>query len=179
MVADEGTHGHGIAADNTDRAGRGSGGLAGQNRAYKDAVGPIAGLVDQRSGLGAAAAEDDGGDRNAIGILILGREAGAIVAGRGEAAIGMGAGGAVAAVPGLTLPIERVLGRILIQLLPPDSVIIQVLHHIGEDGILAGGGQGVGVALGIGTGRYAKEAVLGIDSPKRSQAISSPTHQAL
>ena len=87
-------------------------------------MGPIAGLVDQRSGLGAAAAEDDGGDRNAIGILILGREAGAIVAGRGEAAIGMGAGGAVAAVPGLALPIERVLGRILIQLLPPDSVII-------------------------------------------------------
>ena len=127
---------------------------------------PVEGLVDQRRGLGAAAAEDDGGDRNAIGILILGREAGAIVAGRGEAAIGMGAGGAVAAVPGLALPIERVLGGILIQLLPPDSVILQVLHHIGEDGILAGGGQGIGIALGIGAGCYAKEAILGIDSPK-------------
>ena len=50
---------------------------------------PVAGLVDQRRGLGAAAAEDDGGDRHALGIVKLGADAGAVLGRSGEAAVGM------------------------------------------------------------------------------------------
>ena len=79
VVAAEGPHGHGVTADHTHCAGGGCGGLGGHDGAYEYAVLPVTGLVDQRRSLGPAAAEDDGGDGHALGIVKLGRNAGAVL----------------------------------------------------------------------------------------------------
>ena len=70
------------------------------------------------------------------------------------------------AVPGAALPAHRVLRGILVQTLPPHGVVVQVVNHIGEDGALSGGGQGVGVGLDIGAGGHAEEAVLRVHGPQ-------------
>ena len=57
----------GSRRSDTHRAGGGGGGLGGHDGADEHAVLPVTGLIDQRSGLGAAAAEDDGGDGHALG----------------------------------------------------------------------------------------------------------------
>ncbi len=67
--------------------------------------------------------------------------------------------------------------------LPPDGVVLQVEGHVGEDGALPGGGQGVGVGFLIGPGATPKKPYSGLmahrrpSAPTRSQAMSSPTHQ--
>ena len=98
VVAAEGQHGHGVAADPAcGRAGCG-GGLRAHGCAGVDAGGPVEGLVDERDGGGAAASEDDGGDRDSVGVLPVGIDRGALRGGRGEAAIGMGCGVLLAGV---------------------------------------------------------------------------------
>ena len=164
VVAAEGQHGHGVTADHAHSAGGGGGGLRSHDGAYEHAVVPIAGLVHQGRGLGAAAAEDDGGNRHAFALVELSADAGAVLGGSGEAAVGMGAlllGGL--AIPGLAGPIQSVLGRILVQAFPPHGVVVQVVGHVGEDGALLGGNQSVGVGLHVGAGGHAEEAVLGVD----------------
>ena len=128
---------------------------------------PGAGLVYQRGGFRPAAAEDDGGDGHASGALKLGGDAGAVLGRSGEAGVGVrpllrrGL-----AVPGAALPAHRVLRGILVQTLPPHGVVVQVVNYIGEDGVLSGGGQGVGVGLDIGAGGHAEEAVLRVHGPQ-------------
>ena len=90
VIAAEGEHGHGVAPDPADRAGGGGGGLAAHGGAHVDAVDPIEGLVDERHGGGAAAAEDDRADGDAVGVVPVGVDAGALAGGGGEAAIGVG-----------------------------------------------------------------------------------------
>ena len=71
-------------------------------------------------------------------------------------------------VPGISLPIKRVLGRVLIQPFPPDGIVVEVERDIGEDGVAGGGGQRVGVGLGVGSGRDAEEALFGVDRVETS-----------
>ena len=66
VVAAEGQHGHGVAADLADGAAGGGGGFRAHGGADVDAGGPVEGLVDERHGGGAAAAEDEGGDGDAV-----------------------------------------------------------------------------------------------------------------
>ncbi len=164
MVAAERQHGHGVAAHHADRAGRGGGRFGSHDRAYEHAVAPVAGLIHERGRLRAAAAEDDGGNRHALPLVKLGADARAVLGRRGEAAVGMrtlflGCG----AVPGLALPVQRMLRRILVQALPPDGLVVQILRNVRENRALAGRSQRVGVGFGVGAGRDAEEAVFGVD----------------
>ena len=70
------------------------------------------------------------------------------------------------AVPGIALPVHRMLGRILVETFPPYGVIVEVVHDIREDGALTGRRERVGVGLLVGAGSDAEEAVLGVDRPK-------------
>ncbi len=167
VVAAEGTHSHGITTDHTHSAGGGSGGLGSHSGAYIHTVVPVKALVNQGSGLGAAAAEHHSGDRHAVGVVELLGQAGAVHSGSSEAAVGMSqlaaVGGVLLAVDGNTGPLLSVLGRILVQAFPPHSVVVQVMGNVGEDGALHGGVQSVGVGLLVGAGGNAEEAVFGVD----------------
>ena len=68
----------------------------------------------------------------------------------------------------LALPVQQAFGRGLGQALPPNGLLHGIQGHIGEDGTFMGASQGVGVALGIGAGRHAEEAGLGIDGIETS-----------
>src|SRR5690606_37278013 len=94
VVAAEGEHGHGVAADFADGAGSGGGHFRAHRRADVNAAGPVEGLVNERGGAGAAAAEDDGADRHAGGVFPLGVDGGALRGGGGEAGVGVGGLGA-------------------------------------------------------------------------------------
>ena len=146
----------------------GSGGLLrAHDGAHEDPVLPVTGLIDQRSGLGPAAAKDDGGDGHSVGILKLRGDAGAVLRRGGEAGVGVGSGalGGLGA-PGIAHPVQGVLGGMLVQLLPPHGVVVQVQGHIGKDGPLLGGGQRVGVGGDVGAGRHAEEALFGVHRPQ-------------
>ena len=52
VVAAEGEHGHGVAADFADGAAGGGGGFGAHGGAGVDAAGPVEGLVDERHGGG-------------------------------------------------------------------------------------------------------------------------------
>ncbi len=89
VVAAEGQHRHRVAAHLADRAGRGGRHLRAHRRADVDAGAPVEGLVDQRHRRRAAAAEDDGADRHALGLLPVGIDGRALRGRRGEAGVGM------------------------------------------------------------------------------------------
>lgn len=84
VVAAEGQHGHGVPADLAHRTGGGGGHLAAHGRAGIHTADPVEGLVDQRHGGRAPAAEDDRGDRHALGVLPVRIDRGALRGGRGE-----------------------------------------------------------------------------------------------
>src|SRR6185312_827280 len=92
VVAAEGKHGHGVAANPAGGPGGGSGGLRAHGSAGIDASRPVEGLVDEGHGGGAAAAEDDGGDGDAFGGFPVGVDGGALACRGGEAAIRVGGG---------------------------------------------------------------------------------------
>lgn len=66
--------------------------------------------------------------------------------------------------PALVLPGgQRHTGRqILVHALPVHAALAG-LGHVGEDGVLADGGHGVGVGLGGGSWSHPEEAVLWVD----------------
>ncbi len=69
VVAGEGLHGHGIAANHPDGIRGGCRRLGGDPGTHQHAVQPIAGLVNQRRQCAAAAAEHDGRNRHAAGSI--------------------------------------------------------------------------------------------------------------
>ena len=150
-------------------ASAGSGGscLRSHGRADIHAVRPAEGLVDQRSRLGAAAAEHHRGDRYAVGVVKLLGQAGAVRGRSGEAAVGVGQLAAVCnvllAVHGQARPLLNILRRVLVQTFPPHGVVLQVMRNVGENGALHRGVQGVGVGFLVGAGSHAEEAVLRVD----------------
>ena len=82
---------------------------------------------------------------------------------------------AVGAVPLLALPVFCVLRGILVHALPPNGVIVEVADNIGKDGVLFGGGKGVGVRLFARAGGYAEEAVFRVYRPQSAvRAYAQP-----
>ena len=142
VVAGEGTHGHRVTTDNAHSAGGGSGGLGGHGGTDIHAVVPVKALVHQRSGLGAAAAEDDSADGHTVGVVELLAQAGAVGGRSGEAGVGMSQlvalGNVLGAVDGDTGPLGGVDGRVLVQTLPPDLAGVVIHSNVGEDGVLLG-----------------------------------------
>ena len=167
VVAAERAHGHRVAAHNAHGAGRGGRRLGRHRRADEHTVRPVAGLVDQRGGLCAAAAEDDRADRHAGALEEFLADARAVLRRGGEAAVRVRAARAVAAVPHFALPVAQVaLGRLLGHALPPDGHVVLVEYHVREDGVLARGRERVRVGTLTRAGGDAEEAVFGVHSPE-------------
>ena len=174
VVANEGTHSHGVATNYADCTCSCSSGLGSHDGTNEGTVLPIEGLVNQGSGLCAASAEYDRGYGNTLEGVELGRNAGAVLCESGEAAVGMStAGGLIllielGAVPRSALPVDSVAGcgRIVVETFPPNGVVLGVVNNVGEDGVTHTGVKSVGVGLLVGTGSNAEEAVLGVDSIK-------------
>ena len=70
------------------------------------------------------------------------------------------------AVPRSALPVDGVLGRILVETFPPDGVVVKVKRNVCENGILSCRGKRVGIGLLVRAGGNAEETVLGVDSIK-------------
>ncbi len=174
VVAAEGKHGHGVAADFADGAAGCCGGFRAHGGADVDAGGPVEGLVDERHGGGTAAAEDEGGDGDAVGVLPVGVDGGALGGGGGEAAVGVGGGLAGffgdGGGPAVAAPVDEFGGWGVGHALPPDAALGGE-GYVGEDGVFGEGGHGVGVGFGAGAGGYAEEAVLGIDGAELAGGV--------
>ena len=69
VVAGEGQHGERVAPHHAHLARDGRGGFRSHGGGHVHAFDPVAGFRDQRHRGGAAAAEDEGVDRHALGIV--------------------------------------------------------------------------------------------------------------
>jgi hypothetical protein len=170
VVAAEGKHGHGVAADFADSAAGGCGGLGAHGGTDVDAGGPVEGLIDEGHGGGAAATEDEGRDGDAGGVLPVGVDGGALTGGGGEAAVGVGCGGGAGWDPGVAAPVGEAGRRGVGHALPPDAAFGSE-GDVGEDGVGGEGGHGVGVGSGAGAGGDAEEPGLGIDGAKLAGGV--------
>ena len=175
VVAAEGKHGHGIAADVTDGSFGGCGGFRTHGGSDVDAGGPVECLEDERHGGGAATAEDECGDEDAVRIFPGGVNGGALRGGCGEAAVGVGCGGCGLRCPVIAAPVECFGGGRVGHALPPDASVGNAIFRgecdVGEDGVGAEGGHGVGVGLVAGAGGDAEEAGFGIDGAELDGAV--------
>jgi hypothetical protein len=125
VVAAERQHGHRVAADDADLAGRGGGRLGAERGAEVDAVPPVERLQHERDGGGAATAEDDRADRarppdrrrtcERLGLL----RAGAVKREFGCAAFSL-----AALLPGATLPVGELVGDLAVHALPPHVAVL-------------------------------------------------------
>ena len=166
VVAAERQHRHRVAAHDADAARRRGGGLRRHDRADKHAVLPVEGLVNERRGLRAAAAKDNGADGHTLGIVKLGAQAGAVARGRGEAAVGVRSLFRALRRPGTAAPVDGARGRRLVEALPPDGVVAEVKRDVREDRVLMRRDERVGVRLHGCAGRDAEEAVFGVHGPE-------------
>src|SRR5690606_19700808 len=144
VVAAERQHGERVAAQFADLAFGGGGLLAGDVCVEEDAVVPVEGLRDEGDGGGAAADEEDRGDRHALGVLPLGRDDRALRGGGGEAGVGVGGRGARLGRPVVALPVGQVGRDLLGHALPPHVAVVGE-GDVGEDGVAPEGLHGVGV----------------------------------
>jgi hypothetical protein len=101
VVAAEGQHGHGVAADLADGSGGGGGGLGAHGGAGVDAGAPVEGLVDERHGGGRRPPKMMAEMGTPSGASQSGRCSGALRGGRGEAAVGVGGGPVSLAMAGV------------------------------------------------------------------------------
>ena len=173
VIANEGTHCHRITANYADSACRCSGSLGSHDGTDEGTVLPAGGLIYEGSSLSAAAAEYDSGDRNTCGIGELIGDAGAVLCLSGKSGVGVSAGGVNlislvvgSVVPLLALPVDSVRGGIIVEPLPPNGVVIEVVTYVGEDTVTHSGMKRVGVGALVGTGSNAEEAVLGVYCPE-------------
>ena len=79
---------------------------------------PVEGLVYERCSLGTSAAEDHSGYRNALGVVELAGDAGAILCGSSEAGVGVckliAGSNILGSVYVLALPLDGVYRRVLV-----------------------------------------------------------------
>ena len=143
-------------------------------RTYEDTVLPVEGLINQRSGLGTSAAEDDSRDAERLSRCQIPGDAGAVLGRSGEAGVRDEQSFRRDRRCNPTFSpfqLRAVLGRILVETFPPNCVVVVIVKsNVGEDGVLTGAGKSVGVGLFVGAGSNAEEAVFGVDSPKSAVA---------
>ena len=89
VVAAKRQHRHRITTHLADRAGRCSGCFRGHRRSEINTVLPVKRLKNERHRVAAAAAEDDGADRDALATFHLQIERGIVAHRRGEPAVWM------------------------------------------------------------------------------------------
>src|SRR3954469_14606094 len=165
VVAGEGKHGHRVAAQDADLAGRRRRRLGRQRGAEEDAVLPVARLEDERDVPLPAGAEENRRDGNAFRVLPLRRDGRALARRCREAAVGMRCLLRGRGRPGTALPVESVRGRRIVVPLPPGRPV-RPQGHVGVDGVLLDHLDRVRVRLAAGPGYHAEKAGLGIDRPE-------------
>ena len=152
----------------------GGGGFRAHGGADVDAAGPVEGLVDERHGGGAAAAEDDGADGHAVGGFPVGIDGGALRGGRGEAGVGMrGVGAGLLPISGVqcsprqsrhsaggssVMPSHQT---------PPSGVSATLVKMV----FCASVAMALGLVLARGAGGDAEEAGLGIDGAELAVGV--------
>ena len=178
VVAAEGKHGHGVAADLAELAELGGSPLRGHRRRNEHAVLPIEGLVDQRGQRSPPAAKNDGRDRHAVVMLDAERVRRTLIQGRGEAAVRVGADDRLALRvlrprrPRPAQPIPTFGGRFAFAPLPPDRAVL-AQHDVGVDRVAADGLHHAGVGLCVRSRGDAEKAGLGIDGPEPPVRVDS------
>ncbi len=110
---------------------------------------------------GAAAAEEDGVDRHALGVFPLLGDHRALAGGRGEAGVGMRGRAARLGRPVAAHPVDGVLGRGA-HLLPPHVAVVGQ-RDVGVDAVGGERLHGVEVRLVRRARRHAEEARLRVD----------------
>ena len=162
VVADEGKHGHRVAADLADVAEGGGGHFGTHRSADVYAVRPVAGLEDEGHGGGAAAAEQDRGEGNAFRVLPFGVDRRALGGGSGEACVRVSALAATVRGPVIALPVDGVGGSGAVHAFPPDVAVVGQAY-VGEDDIFLDGVHGDRVRLVGRAGSHAEVAVFRVD----------------
>ncbi len=145
IIAAEGEHSHWVTPDDAHFSGCSRSGFRAHYGAHENTVLPVSGLVDQRSGFGTPSAEYNGGYGNSLRCFEFWGYAGAVFSRRCETGIGMSTLFTLRRIPGLTLPVERILGRIFMHVLPPDRIIVLVQKHICKNCVFTCGGKGIGI----------------------------------
>ena len=114
-----------VAADFADFSGGRGGGFRTHGCACVDSGAPVECLIDQRDGVGAAAAENDCADGDAFGIFPGGSMVGHCDAGAVKRALGWAAlrpvSLAISGVHWIALPVLAFFGRLVSHALPPDA----------------------------------------------------------
>ena len=162
MVATEGKHGKRVTTDITGSADCCCRCLGTEGGSQINTEVPVEGLVNERHGILATTAENEGAHRHALGILPVGVDAGALVCRRGKAGIGVCCHTAATRGPFSTLPVGQLCRRFVGQSFPPDIAVFGQ-GNIGKNGVGLTGSHGVRVGLVIGAGSHAKVAVLRIN----------------
>ena len=67
------------------------------------------------------------------------------------------------AVPRIALPLDGVLGRVLVESLPPDGIVVKIECDICKDSVLLCCGERVGVGLFVCAGCNPEEAVFRVN----------------
>ena len=161
VIAAEGQHGHGIAARNAHRSGRGRSRLRCHGRADVNAVLPVHRFIHQRRQTGAAAAKEERGNRDSRRILPARRNRRRLIRRHRVTRIRL-CRGAVRTRPRATLPIDHAGGSIVVHPLPP-RLVPRSQGCVRENRIFSKRGHHIGVGLLIRSGGDAEEPRLGID----------------
>ena len=138
IVADERAHRHRIATNYAYRTGCRRRRFARHNRAYEHAVVPVFALVNERSGLRSSSAEYDRRKRNAVRRFELIGKARAVDGRSGKSRIRVRAFNGLAvcvhrvAVPGISLPVERMLRRVFVEPFPPNRFVVEIFNDVGK-----------------------------------------------
>ena len=167
VVAAEGEHGEGVAADGSClEVERGSGNLRTDDRTEEHTMVPVGSLVHERNGARAASTEEDGVYRHTLGIFPFGGDSRALLCRSGKAGIGMGRRSlflvALVLNPLIAFPVHELAGCVITDLFPPD-VSVFGKGTVGEDGVFLDGIHGALVRVLIGTGRNTEESRFRVD----------------
>ncbi len=146
VVAAERQHRHRVEAQLADVPGCRGGRLHRHGRAEEHAVLPVERLRHEGDDGRPAPAEQEGVDRNAPGVLPLGRDGGALRRRRREPGVGMRGRLIRIGRPVVAQPVDRVLRRLVGHPLPPHVAIVGE-RAVREDRIALDGLHGVRVRL--------------------------------
>jgi len=69
-------------------------------------------------------------------------------------------------IPRSSLPVDGFLRRLIVQFLPPNRIVLQIMDNIGEDGVPAGRGKGIRVGFLIRAGGDTEKSVFRIHRPQ-------------
>ena len=165
VVAGKGQHGKGIAAHDALLANDGGGGFRAHGRGHIHALHPVAGMGNQRHGVGAASTKNKRINRHACRVVPCGVQ-GRVVNGR-NCKPRIGVGGLSTGLlgyfrrPVFALPVDGVR-RCGAHALPPHVTVVGQ-GHVGVNDLTLQAGHAIGVGERIGARRHTKVPGFRVD----------------